>query len=175
MSNRVRLIFILIICFSLNACGNHKSGTAEVKTAPFNPETLSIPDQGGKKVRGQVLYMPIYSNILTDKRKYDLSAFLAIHNTDFKYRINIKKIDYFDADGKIVRSFISAEQQLDPVATKIFTIPKEDQSGTGANFLVEWVADQPVSEPLIESIMTDLTGTKGMAFISSGKIIRELR
>ncbi len=175
MANRVWFIFILIICFSLNACGDHKSGTFEVKPEPFNPETLSIPDQGGKKVRGQVLYMPVYSNIPTAKNEYDISAFLAVHNTDFKYPIRIRKIDFFDTDGKIVRNFITAERQLDPVATKIFTIPKEDQSGTGANFLVEWVADQPVNEPLIESIMTDLSGTKGMAFISSGKIIREAR
>ncbi|MEN6466154.1 MAG: DUF3124 domain-containing protein [Syntrophaceae bacterium] len=176
MANWIRLVFVILLCVPLTACGNQKSGPADAKPQPFNPETLTVPDQGGKKIRGQVLYMPIYSNIPMDKKnKYDVSAFLAVHNTDLKYRIKIKRIDYFDTEGRIVKNFITADQQLDPVATKIFTIPKEDQSGTGANFLIEWIADQPVNEPLIESIMTDLTGTKGLAFISPGKIIREIK
>ncbi len=142
----------------------------------FNSETLKIPDGGVRKVRGQVLYMPIYSNIpYGDKHNLDLSAFLAVHNTDLKHQIKITKADFFNTDGRLVKSFISSDQQINPLATVIFTILQKDQSGTGANFLVEWMADQPVNEPLIESIMKDLSGNRGISFLSQGRIIREIQ
>jgi len=40
---------------------------------------------------------------------------------------------------------------------------------------VEWVADQPVNEPLIESIMKDLAGNVGLSFLSQGRVIREMK
>ena len=142
----------------------------------FNSETLKIPDGGVRKVRGQVLYMPIYSNIpYGDKHNLDLSAFLAVHNTDLKHQSKITKADFFNTDGRLVKSFISSDQQINPLATVIFTILQKDQSGTGANFLVEWMADQPVNEPLIESIMKDLSGNRGISFLSQGRIIREIQ
>jgi ferritin len=120
--------------------------------------------------------MPVYSNIPhLKKQDYDLSAFLAIHNTDLIHQIKITKVDYFDTNGKLIKNFISSDQQIQPLATKIFPISKEDQSGAGANFLVEWIADQPVNEPLIESVMKDLSGNKGISFLSQGRIIREIK
>jgi len=40
---------------------------------------------------------------------------------------------------------------------------------------VEWMADTPVSEPLIESVMLNLEGNRGISFLSKGKVIREIR
>jgi hypothetical protein len=40
---------------------------------------------------------------------------------------------------------------------------------------VEWIADHPVNEPLIESVMKDLSGNLGLAFLSHGKVIREIQ
>jgi hypothetical protein len=173
----MQIILILLLAVTFISCKNQESRT-ENGSLPIsvNPETLKIPDTGGKKIKGQVLYMPIYSNIPhMEKQNYNLSAFLAVHNTDLKHQIKITKVDFFNTDGILVKSFISSDQQINPLATVIFTIPKEDQSGTGANFLVEWIADQPVNEPLIESIMKDLTGNKGLSFLSQGRIIREIK
>jgi len=158
------------------SCKNEESKTVDNPlSVSISPETLKIPDQGARKLRGQVLYMPVYSNIPhLKKHDYNLSAFLAIHNTDLTYRIKITKVDYFNTDGILIKNFISSDQQIQPLATKIFTIPKEDQSGAGANFLVEWIADKPVNEPLIESVIKDLSGNKGISFLSQGRIIREI-
>ena len=177
MTKRVQIVFILLLLVALISCNNQESKTENSSLPlPFNPETLKIPDTGGRKLRGQLIYMPIYSNIPhMEKKNYDLSAFLAVHNTDLKHQIKITKVDYFNTDGKLIKSFISSDQQINPLATMIFTIPKEDQGGTGANFLVEWVADQKVNEPLIESIMKDLSGPKGISFLSQGRIIREIK
>ncbi len=76
--------------------------------------------------------MPVYSNIPhLKKQDYNLSAFLAIHNTDLTHQIRITKVDYYYTDGKLIKDFISSDYQIHPLATKIFTIPKEDQSGAG--------------------------------------------
>ncbi len=169
------IVVLLLTAFVFASCKEQESRTESPRPTVFNPETLKIPDGGGRKIRGQVLYMPIYSNIpYSEKRHYDLSAFLAIHNTDLKNRIKITRVDFFNTDGKVVNQFIAADQWLDPLATAIFTIPQKDQSGTGANFLVEWMADQPVNEPLIESIMKDLSGNLGLSFLSTGRVIREM-
>lgn len=177
MTKLVHLFIIFLLSFSFVSCKNQEPVKENNSPAmSFNPETLKVPDTGGKKLRGQVLYMPVYSNIpYSTKYQFDLSAFLAIHNTDLKNKIKIIKVDFFNTDGKLIKCFISSPQQISPLATIIFTIPQSDQSGTGANFLVEWVADEQVNEPLIESIMKDLSGNKGLSFLSTGRVIREIK
>jgi hypothetical protein len=177
MRKWIRIALILLLVVSFASCEKQES-RMDNNSPPvsFNSESLKIRDGGVRKVRGQVLYMPVYSNIPhMEKKDFDLSAFLAIHNTDLKHQIKITKVDFFNTDGKLVRNFISSDRQINPLATIIFTIPQKDQSGTGANFLVEWIADQPVNEPLIESIMKDLSGNKGISFLSQGRIIREIQ
>jgi len=174
MAKRLQIILALVLAVTFISCNNEESVTQI--SASFNPDTIKIPDIGGRKLRGQLLYMPIYSNLpYMEKKKYDLSAILAIHNTDLKNQIKVTKVDFFNTDGKLVKTFISSDTRINPLATAIFTIPKQDQSGTGANFLVEWMADQPVNEPLVESIMKDLSGSLGLSFLSQGRIIREIQ
>ncbi len=177
MTKQIQIVLILLLIVAFISCNNQESKTGNSSLPiPFNPETLKIPDTGRQKLLGQLIYMPVYSNIPDmENKNYDLSAFLAVHNTDLKHQIKITKVDYFNTDGKLIKSFVSSDQQINPLATMIFTIPKEDQSGTGANFLVEWMADQKVNEPLIESIMKDLSGPKGISFLSQGRIIREIK
>ena len=178
MTKHVHIFLILLLFISLSSisCQNQESRTENSSpSVSFNSETFKIPDTGGRKLRGQVLYMPVYSNIPYQSSQFDLSAFLAIHNTDLKKQIKITKIDYFNTDGKFIKSFLSADQKINPLATMIILIPQSDQSGTGANFLVEWTADELVNEPLIESIMKDLSGNKGLAFLSTGRVIREMK
>lgn len=176
MNNIIRIFFILLIAASFISCENRQTQTeTKPPSTPFNPETLKIPDQGGRKLRGQVLYMPVYSNIpFQKKEKYDLSAFLAIHNTDLYSDIKLTMVNFFNTEGKLVKVYIDQEQHIKPLATAIFEVSKADHSGTGANFLVEWVAEQPVNAPLVESVMKDLKGNLGLSFLSTGRIIREI-
>lgn len=168
---------MLLLMVTLASCESKPAGRGDNHPpVPFAAETLKIKEGGVRKVRGQVLYMPIYSNIpYSEGKHYDLSAFLAVHNTDLTQRIKITRVTLFNTDGLVVKDFISKEQLLNPFATAIFTISKQDQSGAGANFLVEWMADQPVNEPLIESIMKDLSGNLGISFLSLGRVIREIQ
>jgi hypothetical protein len=171
------IFLILLTISSLSACGGKESPPGDGKSGlTFNPGVLKVADAGRNKVSGQVLYVPIYSNIPDrENKRFDLSAFVAIHNTDLQNQIKITKVLYFNNDGKFVKDFLAAEHALGPLAATNFYIPQSDTGGTGANFLVEWMADSPVSEPLIESVMLNLEGNRGISFLSKGKVIREIR
>ncbi|MFA6413127.1 MAG: DUF3124 domain-containing protein [Syntrophales bacterium] len=177
LSSLLKVFLILLTVISLASCTGKESPPGDGKTGQtFNPEVLKVVDAGINKVRGQVLYVPVYSNIPDrENKRFDLSAFIAIHNTDLKNLIKITKVLYFNNDGKLVKDFLAAENSLGPLAATNFYIPQSDASGTGANFLVEWLADTPVSEPLVESVMLNLEGNKGISFLSKGRVIREVR
>jgi hypothetical protein len=170
-------IFICVLAIFVFACNQKqvKKSTTEIHTK-FDVNSLKVKENNStKKVRGQVLYLPIYSNVpfFEHGRKFDLSAFVAIHNTDLKYTMTITKVLFFDNDGKLVSSYLNKDSILQPLGATNFFVPENDKSGTGANFIVEWVSDTTISEPLIESVMLGLTSGQGISFSSVGKIIRE--
>lgn len=175
-----RVGFIILMVFTLVSCTKKDSGVILPKLVEnhFDPHSLKIDDKNSiKKIRGQVLYLPIYSNIpyYGDFKKIDLSAFIAIHNTDIKYPITITKVLYFNNDGKLVANYLQKDTTIHPFGATNFYVPTRDQSGTGANFLIEWVSDSLVNEPLIESVMIGLATGQGVSFLSTGKVLRELR
>ena len=89
--------------------------------------------------------------------------------------ILLKSVRYFDTGGNQIRSFINKPLRLGPLATREFLVERDDATGgSGANFLVEWVADKPVSEPIIESVMIDTSGQQGISFVRAGTVIKEL-
>jgi hypothetical protein len=179
------LKLIPVICMLAAAfvcsCDETKPAAENVSSpqnVDFRPETLLTA--GGKAVmlRGQLLYMPVYSNLPYNKgnTRFDMKGYVAIHNTDLGERIRITRVIFFDNDGKPVFDFLKgAPCELPPLAAKDFHIPYEDKSGLGANFLVEWVSDRPVTEPLVECVTVSLIPNQSLALLSRGKVIREIR
>ncbi len=165
----------ILILSCLTACTREEARVTQAASeSSFDASVLTVKQADFRKVRGQVLYVPIYSNLPRDERKmFDVSAFIAIHNTDLDHRIRITKVLYFNNDGKLVKDFTPPALQLEPLGATNFFIPKSDQSGTGANFLVEWVSETPVREPLIESVMINLETHHSFAFQSRGHVVRE--
>ena len=43
----------------------------------------------------------------------------------------------------------------------------------GANFLVQWAGSSYMDEPLIEAVMVGQTGTAGISFTSSGRVLKD--
>jgi hypothetical protein len=166
----------IVSCKEKTKSENH--GSTIILDSTFNSNSLVIGEQNStKKIHGQVLYLPVYSSVPYHERdfKYDLSAFVAIHNTDFKNSIRISKVLFFNNDGKLVANYLQKDTVINPLGAVNFFVPEKDQSGTGANFIIEWVSDSAVNEPLIESVMIGLTGGHGVSFTSTGKIVRELK
>lgn len=170
------VIFCLIIAAAISCTRKQEKNGSPSSVREFDPSSLKSDMVPVKQVYGQLLYMPVYSNMpyQIDTVKFDMSAFVAVHNTDLRNPISLTKVLYFNQNGKLVDDFLGNKPiKLDPLATKDFYIPYEDQSGTGANFLIEWVADSLVNEPLVESITLCLKPNNTVAVLSKGKIISE--
>lgn len=168
------LLITLIFGFS---CKKEKGDSNnQQKNIAFKPSELIVPDNNSEKKRGQVLYLPVYSNIpyQDETRVYNLSAFITIHNTDFFSPVTITKVLFFNNDGILIKNFLDSAKILPPLAASIFFIPEHDKSGTGANFIIEWISDSLVTEPLVESVMVSLSTGQGVSFLSTGKILREV-
>jgi hypothetical protein len=176
---KIHLIAITLIALLLTSCReitqhhHTKSGVAR-----FNPDIFTVKGTTNfEKARGQVLYLPFYSNIPYGEKMgdYDLSGFLTIHNTDLRNPLKVSHIYYFNSNGELVKDFLGNDTlALKPLESKSFFIPAKDKSGTGANFLVEWRTNQPVNIPLIETIMLSLKSGQGVSFLSAGKVIEQM-
>jgi len=128
-----------------------------------------------KLVKGQTLYIPSYSNIIGDFQHINLRANLIIHNTDPVHPITVIRIDNYDTNGKMVEKYLEQPLKLNALAATrvIIRNPKKGDEGAGANFIVQWKAENKVTEPLIECIMAGSLGTQGHTFSSQGRVIQE--
>jgi hypothetical protein len=125
-------------------------------------------------VRGQTVYVPLYSHVFTGEgnRRMLLSGTLSIRNTDSKRTLTIAAVDYYDTEGKLVRGYLEEPLKLNPLGSTQFFVRGSDVSGgSGANFLVEWVADEPVYAPVIEAVMVGREGTGITSFVRPGQVI----
>jgi len=175
--NMKRIFVLSLLAVIIISC---RDGSKSINTLnppkDFDPGSLRSDMLPLKRISGQLLYLPVYSNVpyQIDTVMFDMSAFVAIHNTNLSSPIYLTKVLYFNKDGKIVDDFLeSGNIRISPLATKNFYIPYEDKSGTGANFLIEWVADSLVNEPLVESVTLNVKPNNTVAVLSQGKVIRE--
>ncbi|NMF85679.1 DUF3124 domain-containing protein [Nodosilinea sp. P-1105] len=124
-------------------------------------------------VMGQVVYVPVYSAIYESNRDrtFPLTTTLSLRNTDREAPIAIAAVDYYNSAGELVSGFLDQPVQLDPLASTEVVVPKEDQGGVGANFVITWQADTPVSAPVIEAVMVSTSSQQGLSFVSPGRVI----
>ena len=137
---------------------------------------IAIAESDTKLSRGETVYVSVYSNVFVGsvKERFQLSSMLSVRNTDPKHPITITKADYYNTDGRIVKSYIFTPVRLNPLASKYYFVePQDERGGEGANFLVKWTAEQPVNQPIIETLMLNLYGKQGLAFRCAGKIITD--
>jgi len=129
----------------------------------------------GAAVSGETIYVPIYSSIHYDDSKstLELAATLSIHNIDPERKIVLTKADYHDTAGALIEKYVEGPIVLNPLETKHLIIEKRNTAGgVGANFIVEWQADAEVSGPIVEALMVNAAHNLGIAFTSTGKVIK---
>ena len=127
-------------------------------------------------VRGQVLYVPAYSHIFsgTASAKFNLTTTLSLRNTDLEHRITILAVQYYDSEGKLVRAYLTEPRQLGPLASTDFVVAEKDTTGgSGANFIVEWSAQEPVTSPVVEAVMISTTSSQGLSFVSPARVLEQ--
>lgn len=139
------------------------------------------PPEGADSVRtydalGQVLYVPVYSHVFhrAEDRTFDLAATLSIRNTSLTDPITIHVVDYFDSAGTILKSYLERPRSLEPLASTYVVIEERDRAGgVGANFIVTWEAERPVTVPVVETVMISTHRGQGVSFTSQARVIQE--
>jgi len=134
----------------------------------------AAPEEGLS--RGQLVYVPVYSHVYhgDQEKKFLLTGIVSIRNTDPNHAITIMLADYYDSDGKVIKSYLPKPLTLNPMASSRFIVKESDtKGGSGANFLVEWRAETEVNEPIMEGVMIGAAGQQGISFTSRGKAIKK--
>ena len=167
-----RLICLAVALIFLTACT-----PSEVPLPPIvsSPKVVTL-DPNFQAATGQTIYVPIYSHIYYENRQksFDLAATLSIRNTDLTSPMIVKAARYYDTNGKLLRQYVEKPIQLNALASTDFVVDRNDTSGgSGANFIVEWVAETEISEPIVEAVMIGSALQQGISWISPGRAIKQ--
>lgn len=124
-------------------------------------------------VEGQVVYVPAYSHIYQlGGTAYPLTVTLSVRNTSLDQEIVVDSIRYFDTKGKELKAYLERPVKLPALGTTEVVVERQNMSGgSGANFLVQWHAKVPVTEPIIEAVMVGTTSQQALAFARRGVVI----
>lgn len=134
-------------------------------------ESLADTTSTNAYVRRSV-YIPGYSTIrvMSGRGRIDLATTLSIHNTSRDRPLMLEKVDYHNTDGSLIQAYLDEPVALKPLGTiEIFVAREDRRAGAGANFVVDWAADSPISEPVIEAVMIGTKGNATYSFVSPGR------
>ena len=162
------------LAFAGLSCGG--SGTpAAPKSAPSRPGISEVARPADDRIAaGQVVYVPAYSHVYTadDAQPLNLAATLFVRNTDPGRPIVLTRVQYFDSGGKLLRDLLPSPWKIDSLASADFFVKEGDTTGGASpSFVVEWVATEPPSDPIVESVMIGTAGTQGISFLGQGRVI----
>jgi hypothetical protein len=172
----VKLILFLVCGVLFINCSPQSEDKAAVsQDTQTNQETNISTEKIGTDYMGQTIYVPIYSHIyIREKsRPMNLAATLSIRNTDAQNSIRVTSVRYYDSNGLLIRKHVNEPLRVSPMATTEFIVTERDtKGGSGANFIVEWVSDIHVAEPIVEAVMIGEAYQQGISFICPGRIIK---
>ena len=137
------------------------------------PQTIATEIPRKAVVAGQVVYVPVYSHIYAKGGKpFLLEATLSVRSTDPNEDITIVSVRYYDTNGNLIKDYLEKPMLLKPLATVEFLVAqKEIEGGSGANFIVEWVSDTKINQPVIEAVMIGIEGQTSISFVRTGVAI----
>lgn len=168
--SRARLACLVLFIMLVGGCQSQEASLSQpdgIGSAQVQLGDLDI-------VTGQTLYVPAYSRVPDGSgRSLSLTVTLSIHNTDPNHPIVVRSIRYYNAAGQLVHEYIDEPRLLEPLASAEVVVESEENVGIGTNFIVEWVAEDPVYEPIVEALMLNASGNQGISYISVGRVLRQ--
>lgn len=149
-------------------CGVVLSVGCEQDSPPVTPESTAHTVDVD---RGEALiYVPAYTYATPGGgRKIKLATTLTVHNISARTQVTLRSVEYHDAPGEKVKSYLSSPQVLQPLQTIEIVVNEPDEArGAGANFIVSYDAAEGSPTPLVEAVMVGNTGTGWLSFTSRG-------
>jgi len=126
--------------------------------------------------KGQTVYVPAYSHIYhgNQERPLLLTVTVSIRNISPSHALTVTAVDYYDTQGAILKHYVTTPFVLGPLGSERFVVPQSDEAGgSGANFIVKWHSAEPISPPIIETIMIGSQNQLGISFTSRGEAIHK--
>lgn len=168
----IALVLPLLYC---DAGQRSEAGSEPMQMGP--PRRYEPPDLTSLTVEAlsnpvahEVVYVPAYSHVYANGgRSYLLEVMLSVRNTDQKQPIVLSSVRYYDTSGTLLRTFVEQPVRVGPMETLEFLVEKMDSGGgSGANFIVEWMAEEVVEEPMIEAVMVAADRQLGLSIVREG-------
>lgn len=175
MMKRYLYVAATVATVTLASCTAQQAEEPDSATGPPLPTVVEAEPERPHIV-GQTIYVPVYSHIYTfkNRRSINLAATLSIRNTDAEHVLTLNAVRYYDSHGTLVRDYVDTPLRIGPMASTDFVVDETDTSGgSGANFIVEWSAADPVTEPVVEAIMITTASSQGVSFTSAGRVLSQ--
>lgn len=158
----------------LAGCGPSAEEDARAPEGEASVAEAAASGDSAAPAVSQAVYVPDYSHVYHGggRSRFPLTTTLSVRNTDPERSITLRSVRYYDTGGELTRRYLEEARRLAPLETADFVVEEHDVSGgTGANFIVEWSAQRPVSQPVVESVMIGTRSTQGISFTSRGQPI----
>ncbi|MDC6350099.1 DUF3124 domain-containing protein [Zeaxanthinibacter sp. PT1] len=159
---------ILILTLLALSCNEEVKVTSN---DPVNLEKRTAHSIPGDSLKNGSSYLSVYSQIYsqTEHRTHDLTATVSMRNINKTDTIYVEKAEYFDTHGNLIRTYFDKTIFILPLETVEIVIEERDQEGgTGANFLFDWTVPAGVHEPYFEGVMISTSGSQGLSFTTKG-------
>ena len=163
---------LTLVTFLFLSC-NNKSEISSVGIV--NWENRTIKKQPKEVNVNGSTYLSVYSQIYsqTEHRTHNLTATISMRNANRLDTVYINKAEYFNTKGESIRTYFENTIFIAPMETVEIVIDEKDQEGgTGANFLFDWSIKQGVSKPLFEGVMISTSGQQGLSFTTEGRQVK---
>ena len=179
----INKFFTIVLFLGLMACSNQQTqdetvsnGTESSSEQQPDPalDITSEKYQRADSASAQKLYVPVYSHIyqMNRQKTFNLTATLSFRNIDLNRSITLTKVLYYDSAGNLVKNYLPEPETLNSLVSTSFVVEEDDlRGGVGANFIVAWKSEQPVSPPVVEAVMISTSQQQGISFISKGRIL----
>lgn len=176
MKSHVLKLSVILITSILTSCSDKSPNQNAQGQDELESLELEAPIPKSEIHYTNIIYVPIYSDIYFDdaNQKNLLAATLSIRNTSYTDTLFVSKIDYFNTDGELVKSYIDNPISLRPMASVNYVVATQDDTGgAGANFIVALSSKSTDLYPLVQAIMVGKNGNKGFAFSTDGYSISQ--
>lgn len=166
---------------SLVACHNSPSSeTTDNQAESLEATETTKPNEWQNNVVKQPLptnltlgssYLSIYPTIydFAQHKKRNLTAVINLRNLNGQDNVYLTKADYYDNQGKLIRSYLTQPIVIHSKETLEIMIDQTNQENrSGSSFIFDWQIQPNSHPPLFEALMTSTLSQQGISFTTQG-------
>ena len=172
MTHKFTLGCISLLLISLMNC-NLPVREEDPKRTDLSDKPVAQLPVDSLKINGKT-YLSVYSEVYSysEHTTHNLTSTISLRNRDAKHPVYIEKATFYDTKGKALHEYVTRPFALAPMETVHIVInEKDEEGGTGANFIFEWATEQNTITPLFEAVMISTQGQQGLSFVTYGQPI----